>query len=509
MDLGAAAPPSEGATAPVLRFTSGTQAGRTVRLDNGTLTVGRGSENDLVVDDRGVSRVHCKLLTQGQKVHLFDLGSTNGTYLSGRRVAQATLEDGDQIQIGTNVRLRFMLLAPEEKEVEQKLYEGATLDELTGVANRRCWLEQARHLVPATLMAGKPLSLALMDVDHFRKLNDHYGQVAGDAVLVELCRRTRGLGKDVVIGRYGSEEFGLLLPGLAADRAAARMERLRSEVETTPFSLTPHQAVPVTISIGVATALTPAQGQLDHLLRRADQALFRAKEAGRNRVFSATPAAPSPNSAVPTASLFWEQKRRNSRMRAQGDLWVRARNHDLSARLIDVSVGGLHMQMLHNINVPLDEPLELRARHAPESPVRAVVKWTKGRQVGVRFTDAPDKLRSSWVSLLLKQLGVTADNARERRAHARVVVDCPITLNAPPIGSYTGTARNLGLGGLCAEAPLVPPAGTAGTLDLAGMKLPVRVLWVRAPYFGVRFAPLSKSQAGGLQALCLKLRKDL
>lgn len=506
LNLGSAAQPGESPVAPVLRFTAGTQAGRTVRLENGTLTLGRGSENDLVVEDRGVSRIHCKLLTQGHKVHLFDLGSTNGTYLSGRRVAQATLEDGDQIQIGTNVKLRFLLLAPEEKELEQKLYESATSDPLTGVANRRSWLELAGTMMADSLVKGKAVSLALVDLDHFRKLNDTYGPAAGDAVLVEFCRRTRGLGKEVLIGRYGGEEFALLLPGMPSDRATARLERLRGDIEATPFSLTPDQSVRVTVSVGVVTALSPGQGRLDEMLRRADQALYKAKESGRNRVLAAA-AAPSQSSSQPTASLFWEQKRRNSRMRCQGDIFIRARNHDFSARLIDISVGGLHMQVIQNVNIPLDEPLELRLRQDPENAIAAVVKWTKGKQVGVRFTAPPDQLRTSWVSALLKQLGVNAETARERRAHARVAVECPVTLSAPPVGTYSATARNLGLGGLGAEAALVPPVGTAGTVDVGGLKLPVRVLWVRAPYFGLRFAPLSKSQAGSLQALCITLTK--
>ncbi len=165
----------------------------------------------------------------------------------------------------------------------------ATTDELTGVPNRRFFLESLeRELRKLTrVAAGQPLSVLVIDLDRFKSINDRYGHAAGDAVLRGVAQRlARGVRATDLAARYGGEEFAILLPG--TDRAGARYlaEKLRAEIEGAEF-LYDGRPLPVTISVGVATIeevprYEPTLG--DDLLRRADQAMYRAKTGGRNRV---------------------------------------------------------------------------------------------------------------------------------------------------------------------------------------------------------------------------------
>lgn len=475
---------------PVLRFTTGSQAGKTVRLENGSLTLGRGSENDLVVDDRGVSRLHLKLMVQGSRVHLYDQNSTNGTQVGSKRVDQALLEDGDLILVGTNVKMRFLLLAPEEREIEQKLYEGAYQDALTNVANRRSWTQQAEKALGLAAQRQRPLSLAICDLDHFKQVNDNHGHAAGDAVLIEFCRRTRGLGKDVLVGRLGGEEFAILLPGFEAERALARMQRLRAEVESPHFIVDSEKSLPITVSIGLVTVANAAGAALDDLLKRADTALYAAKQGGRNRVQCAAPDS-KPAAEEETAPLKLRQKRRNTRTPCEGDIYLSWQGKDLIAEICDIGIGGLSVKI--NQVLPAGEVVEVRSPFHQESMVRAAVKWVHQDRMGLNFLDSPQELRNSWVNHVLKELGLTAQTVRERRQHSRLPVKLPMTLQAP-VGTYSATVVNLGLGGVCARSDLAPPVGLTGTLQLGELKVHAKVVWVKAPHYGLRFAPLGKSQ---------------
>ncbi|OJF12308.1 diguanylate cyclase [Couchioplanes caeruleus] len=163
-----------------------------------------------------------------------------------------------------------------------RVQELATTDGLTGVANRRHFHDLAETLVNAARRGKRQLAAIMLDIDHFKKVNDTYGHGAGDDVIREVARR---LGLSVrqcdVLGRYGGEEFAVVLPDYqGAEEAVA--ERMRAMVAGEPIT-TRVGPVPVTISLGMAR-LDPTDDGLDTLLARADHALYRAKEAGRNRI---------------------------------------------------------------------------------------------------------------------------------------------------------------------------------------------------------------------------------
>jgi diguanylate cyclase (GGDEF)-like protein len=178
----------------------------------------------------------------------------------------------------------FGHVAADWRERERELRELSTTDELTRLSNRRHFIQAAPPQLEAALRGGPPLSVVLVDVDHFKRINDEYGHHVGDQVLVSVAAalRQEARAQDVV-ARFGGEEFALLLPDTDAEAARALAERCRASIDGLSNVLDGH-IVKVTVSLGVATAPHPAVARVEHLLRLADEALYRAKAAGRNRV---------------------------------------------------------------------------------------------------------------------------------------------------------------------------------------------------------------------------------
>lgn len=166
----------------------------------------------------------------------------------------------------------------------------AMQDELTGLSNRRFILEALSLHLAQAIRNGKPLTVLMLDVDYFKTINDSYGHLSGDRVLRELaaCLKTRLRGQDLA-GRWGGEEFLVVLPDTDAAGAWVLAEKLRLEVENTLFTARDGRAIPLTLSVGFHTVVPEWLGtaDLDTLISTADQALYRAKQNGRNRVESA------------------------------------------------------------------------------------------------------------------------------------------------------------------------------------------------------------------------------
>jgi diguanylate cyclase (GGDEF)-like protein len=169
------------------------------------------------------------------------------------------------------------------KAMEQELQRLATTDSLTGLPNRRHFMEQLEYELARIKRFGKPASLLMLDLDHFKRVNDTYGHAAGDAVLRHFAELAQTSLREIdLIGRLGGEEFGVLLPGTTQPGAIELAERLREAVAAAPVMAGEHQ-IPVTVSIGIAE-FDPTDPHPDDILARADVALYKAKESGRNRV---------------------------------------------------------------------------------------------------------------------------------------------------------------------------------------------------------------------------------
>ncbi|MEW5773879.1 MAG: transporter substrate-binding domain-containing protein [Thermodesulfobacteriota bacterium] len=197
------------------------------------------------------------------------------------------LSRGDAVRDaeGRPMRLTGVLTdVTERHRLEADLVRLATLDELTRLPNRRHFLEQARREVERSRRYGSALSLLMVDVDHFKVVNDTHGHAGGDAALRALAETGRRLLRDAdLMGRLGGEEFSLLLPETDLTQAVVVAERLRSAVQAMQVPLPGGGAAEVTVSVGVA-ALGPGGENMEELMRRADNALYAAKDRGRNRV---------------------------------------------------------------------------------------------------------------------------------------------------------------------------------------------------------------------------------
>ncbi len=181
---------------------------------------------------------------------------------------------------------------------QEALRELATHDSLTGLLNRRACLDSLLAELDRGRRAGNPVCIVMADIDHFKRINDAHGHLIGDEVLCEVARRMQSsLRRYDTIGRFGGEEFLLVLPGCSLEEGVKLAERICHLVRSEPAKAQ-NKSINVSISLGVAVASQPVPGDLEVLLGSADAALYRAKEAGRNRVgFSAN--LPSPSSGTP------------------------------------------------------------------------------------------------------------------------------------------------------------------------------------------------------------------
>ena len=174
----------------------------------------------------------------------------------------------------------FAFLALQRAQAEEELVHLAMFDPLTELFNRRAFMELAERAFAAARRGGQPLAVLMVDVDHFKAVNDRHGHQTGDRVLAGLAQRLKScLRAPDVVGRYGGEEFCAVLPGAGHADAVAAAERIRAAVAAEPIA-----GIAVTVSAGVASCLHPRQRTVEAVIGRADAALYTAKALGRNRV---------------------------------------------------------------------------------------------------------------------------------------------------------------------------------------------------------------------------------
>jgi diguanylate cyclase (GGDEF)-like protein len=189
-----------------------------------------------------------------------------------------------------NFCLSFLIVNMAKERAELRQRETASLDALTGIANRRTFLASGQRILQRTLASGQPSAMLIFDLDYFKKVNDTFGHQFGDYVLCAFCDTVRdSLRPEDLFARIGGEEFACLLPGASVQNAAAVAERVRAAFEGHRIR-NGSQVTNSTVSVGIAVA-KPAEYRsvdLQSLLGAADRALYRAKAAGRNRVRQAS-----------------------------------------------------------------------------------------------------------------------------------------------------------------------------------------------------------------------------
>jgi diguanylate cyclase (GGDEF)-like protein len=247
------------------------------------LIIGRGDTCDIHINDSSVSRRHACVQAAAGGVTVADLGSTNGTFLNDALVANAILKDGDYLRVG-NCIYRFLTGGNIEAEYHEEIYRLTIIDGLTEIHNKRYLQEFLERELARSERHGRPLSLVMFDIDHFKRINDDMGHLAGDYALRELAACIKAaVRREELFARYGGEEFAIVLPETACAEAASFAERIRAEVAAHAFEFD-GERFPVTISLGIASTRGNEACTAEELILQADKALYRAKNEGRNRV---------------------------------------------------------------------------------------------------------------------------------------------------------------------------------------------------------------------------------
>lgn len=259
------------------------QQGRRLELTKGVVRLGRQDDNDLVILDDGVSRRHARLERSGDGWLAMDVGSRNGTLLNGTMLSgMKRLQNGDVLKLGS-VMIKFLSGDDVEAALWEEMFQLATTDGLTNLQNRHRFDQELVSECARVRRHGRELSLLILDIDHFKSVNDAFGHPAGDAVLTQVASTIRArIRKHDFAARIGGEELAVLMPETSLAGARQVAEELRRAVEHQVCAYA-EAKLRVTVSIGCAEYVSddvePAS-----FMRRADEQLYRAKEAGRNRV---------------------------------------------------------------------------------------------------------------------------------------------------------------------------------------------------------------------------------
>jgi diguanylate cyclase (GGDEF)-like protein len=274
-------------TRAVLTVVAGPTTGSVHTLRDSETIMGRGKEAHVRFDDGGASRTHARIVRAADGSWVVeDLRSTNGTFVDGRKIDRVELKSGDRIHIGPNIIVSFAILDAQAERITAQLYESSVRDPLTRAHNRRYLVERLASEIGYARRHEAPLGLILFDLDHFKRVNDTYGHLAGDDVLRDVSALVQRLIRvEDVFARFGGEEFVLLVRGVEHANLGRFAERLRSAVERLEIA-TEESLIHVTISVGTSSLseLPEDDRSADGLLRLADDRLYRAKTEGRNRI---------------------------------------------------------------------------------------------------------------------------------------------------------------------------------------------------------------------------------
>ena len=262
--------------------------GTMLPLAQSASSLGRSAENTFQLADSTVSRWHAVVsIDPAGDAWLTDLGSSNGTFVDGKRIpvhTPAAVRDGSRIQIGAATLLKYLKLDPCEEGFQREMFERAVRDTLTGLYNRSYFLSQVGPLAELNALCELGLAIILVDIDHFKRINDTFGHPAGDLVLQEVAEVLRESTRpEDLVARYGGEEFIVALPIGSLEQARDRAERIRTQLPSRDITVK-GKGIRVTASLGLSYAPPGRIHDVSPLIATADEALYEAKRTGRNRV---------------------------------------------------------------------------------------------------------------------------------------------------------------------------------------------------------------------------------
>ncbi len=284
VSLPAVSPDNQRESHASLLILHGSHMGFSFPLTQERILIGRSSECDIRIDDENISRRHAEVRKIGELFKVRDLGSTNGTYINSRRIVEEKLEDGDLLIINRAV-MKFVSSTSIENHVFDQMYTMITTDFLTKLFNRRHLMNVLAEEFSRARRHGRLLSVLIYDIDNFKTINDTFGHPAGDELLVASSELIAShLRREDLYARFGGDEFCLVCPETSLSQVLTLAERIRTLIANTDFTYI-NAEIEVSISIGVAE-LTNETKSADQLLQKADEALYRAKTGGKNRICS-------------------------------------------------------------------------------------------------------------------------------------------------------------------------------------------------------------------------------
>lgn len=269
---------------PCLTQLSGTGSGQVFNLRDRVFKIGRDRNCNLCIDDPHISRIHATLTNKDNVTSICDDGSTNGVFINGKKTTKQTLKNGDRILIGTRLYFKYSLEFADYQQLQNQKYLQANFDSLTKLYNKRFFFDIISKEFSFHRRNKNPLSLLMIDIDYFKKINDQYGHLVGDGVLTQIGELIRAnIRHENIACRYGGEEFSILLRNTGPIAAEVVAERLRKAIETAAFAAGSHP-IKVTISVGIATYDYQNFETYEELIKFADELLYESKLSGRNKV---------------------------------------------------------------------------------------------------------------------------------------------------------------------------------------------------------------------------------
>ena len=253
------------------------------------MSIGRSRKCDIPIQELSISKEHLLVrVDETNRILIEDQKSTNGTFINDERIdahKEVELEDNDKIKVG-NIVFKFLDKGNPEITSMMERFEKAFYDALTGAGNKLLFERRAKELFSQSKLYKTDLSFIIFDIDHFKKVNDTYGHLAGDFVLKEIVKLSKFCFRsNDIIARCGGEEFCIIMQ-TEVNRAKDAIEAVRKKIGDSVFKYK-DQEIKVTISAGVACH-QKTDKDYNEIYERADQLLYKAKTTGRNKVFSST-----------------------------------------------------------------------------------------------------------------------------------------------------------------------------------------------------------------------------
>lgn len=271
-----------------------------IPLERNEVIIGRALEADVRLNDTRASRLHARITSEPNpeandtSYRITDLGSTNGTLVNGELITEELLHDGDKILIGDHL-FRFDMLDEIDREFQHQIHRLIAHDELTGLLTSKSFFSELRRESARAEAESRPFCVLMMDLDHFKEVNDTYGHLVGSKTLEETGRIIKeALRAGDVASRFGGEEFAAFLLDANYAQGLVAAERVRVALAEHEFPATRMGSADsesthhITISIGVAAFPDDATDPIQ-LVELADSALYRAKRSGRNRICAYRP----------------------------------------------------------------------------------------------------------------------------------------------------------------------------------------------------------------------------